>query len=140
VGDKGGIAWLRQNLGHLALDSHARHPQDSLDVGQIAHLFREATQIAQEEGHKVTIAFCLLGFAGLAGLSEQPERAARLWGAAEVLRETSGAAMSAADRIEYEYNANSVGAYIDREGYPTAVAEGRAMSTEQAIACALEEV
>jgi predicted ATPase len=140
IGDKGGLAWVLQNLGHLALDRYARRFSEVPDLRRVAACFEEALALAQAEGHTITIAFCLLGYAGMAGLYGEPERAARLWGAAQALREAHASAMSAADRIEYEYSAESVGAQIDQAGHPEAVAEGRALNMQQAIDYAREGV
>lgn len=136
VGDQGGIAWLLQNLGHLALEAHMDHSPDAPDRGRVAELFQEAMTIAQEQGHTVTLAFCLLGVAGLAAQSGQPERAAQLWGAAQALCRASGATLSAADAEEYAHHAQCLSAIIDPERHPMAVAEGRAMTLDQAIAIA----
>jgi tetratricopeptide (TPR) repeat protein len=138
IGDKGGTAWILQTLGHLALDRYARRFSEVPDLRQGAARFEEALALAQTEGHTITLAFCLLGFAGMAGLYGEPERAARLWGAAQALRKAHESAMSAADRIEYEYCADSVGAQIDQAGQPAAVAEGCAMTQAQAVAYAME--
>ena len=50
---------------------------------------KEALVLSRELGNWAYGAYCLEGFAGLAGAKAQGGRAARLWGAAEALRKTS---------------------------------------------------
>ena len=42
-------------------------------------------QLCREMGDRVTSAWCLAGLGSAAAFDEEPERAARLWGAAERL-------------------------------------------------------
>jgi predicted neutral ceramidase superfamily lipid hydrolase len=68
----------------------------------------------------------------------QPKRAAWLFGAAEALRETSGASIPPVDRADYDRILAAVRAQLDEQTFAAAWAEGRAMTLEQAIAYALE--
>jgi hypothetical protein len=82
---------------------------------------------------------CLEGFAALASAMGLAGRAARLFGAAEGLREGIGAPGAPS---ELEANRRSVSRarkMLPEEAFAAAWAEGRAMSLEQAIAYALEE-
>ena len=83
------------------------------------------------------MAECLAGLAAVALAQEDGARAARLWGAAEALRENAGVAMWAADRVEYERQRVALGAGIDERALAAAWAAGRALAPEQAIAEAL---
>jgi len=71
----------------------------------------------------------------------QAQRAARLLGSAEALRETIGAPLPVSDRAHYDYDryAASIRVALGEERMAAAWAEGRAMTLEQAIACALED-
>ena len=71
--------------------------------------------------------------AGLAGRSGQPERAARLFGAAELLYEASVTRLEYPDQVEYDRNVAAVRAQLDEATFAAAWAEGRAMTLEQAI-------
>jgi ATP/maltotriose-dependent transcriptional regulator MalT len=78
-----GIGTTLSSLGRIA--------RDRGDYGRAATLFAESLNLHWEDGDKVRIAGCLNGLAIVAALSRQPERAARLFGVAEALREAIGA-------------------------------------------------
>ena len=59
-----------------------------------AATYREAVALFAEHGDRGKVASCLEGLAHLAALDGEPERAARLFGAAEALYETAGLAPS----------------------------------------------
>lgn len=65
------------------------------------------------------------------------ERAARLAGVGEELCETSGIPLPAAARVGYGRVVDAVRTQLEAETVAAAWAEGRAMTTEQAIAYAL---
>jgi len=69
------------------------------------------------------------------------ERAARLLGATEAVREAIQIGLSAAypDRIEYDRYVAAVRAQLDEAVFAAAWAEGRALTLEQAIEYALSE-
>jgi ATP/maltotriose-dependent transcriptional regulator MalT len=73
------------------LTSLGRIARDRGDYGRAATLFAESLNLHWDDGDKVRIAGCLNGLAIVAALSRQPERAARLFAAAEALREAIGA-------------------------------------------------
>ncbi|MGH3146477.1 MAG: response regulator transcription factor [Rubrobacter sp.] len=70
-----------------------------------------------------------------------PIRAARLWGAAEALREQMGMALSKFDLAAsgYELELAAVRSALSEASFEAAWAEGRAMTPEQAIEYALSE-
>ena len=70
------------------------------------------------------VAYCLEGFAGLAGARTQGARAARLWGAAEALRRTMSAPLPPADRPDYERSMAAARACLDELSWEAAFAEG----------------
>lgn len=63
----------------------------------------------------------------------KPQHAARLLGAAEALRKTTGVLVSTADRGEYERHVSSARAGLEEKVFAAAWAEGRAISLEQVI-------
>jgi predicted ATPase/Flp pilus assembly protein TadD len=85
------------------------------------HLTRALALLHDIESFPIGIAWCLAGLAGVAVLDEEPERAARLWGAAEALR-------------------LSIGAQLGEVAFAEAWAKGQAMTMEQAVAEALEDI
>ncbi len=131
LGGKLNTAVVLHNLGHVALHQG--------DAGQAVSLFTESLVLFQKQGDKPRIAWCLAGLAGVSAELRQPERAARLFGAAEGLLESMGARLDPADRIEYERNMAATHAQLGEAMWEIAWEEGRAMSMEQAIAYALQE-
>lgn len=91
----------------------------------------------QTQRDQASIAWCLAGLGSTAALGNQPERAARLWGAAERLRQAIGCRPAPAARATYE-RAVAAARPIDEATFAAAWAEGQAMTPEQAIAYALE--
>ena len=84
------------------------------------------------------MAWSLEYLARVAGGLGQPERAARLFGAAEALREAIGAPLPPSGRDDHEREVAAARAHLDEHAFVQALAEGQAMSLEQAIAYALE--
>jgi hypothetical protein len=74
----------------------------------------------------------------VAGVQGQPERAARLFGATDVLRAALGLPVRPADRRRYDRDVSAVRAALGAETFAAAWAAGRALSLEQAIAEATE--
>ena len=75
----------------------------------------------------------------MVALDEEPERAARLWGAAERLRQAIGCRTAPAARATYERAMAVVRAQLGDDAFAAAWAEGQAMTLEQAIAEALDD-
>ena len=80
----------------------------------------------------------LEGLGGLAAATASPRRAARLWGAADALRQEMGCARSAYQSIAYERQVGPVRAILTAEAFARAWYEGRAMSLDDAVRYALD--
>ena len=93
----------------------------------------------REIGSWEYFAFCLEGFAGLAGAKAQGGRAARLWGAAEALRKTIGAPLSIEGRLYFERSMVAARAQLGEAAWEAAFAQGMAMAPEEAAEYALGE-
>jgi predicted ATPase/DNA-binding SARP family transcriptional activator/DNA-binding CsgD family transcriptional regulator len=111
------------------------------DPEQAQAYLAENLELLRGMGHKMGIAYCLLGMAGVAGERARPDRAARLWGAAEALREAIGMHLTPFDRSHYRYDERlaAARALIEEDAWERVWAEGRAMSPEEAIEYALAE-
>ncbi len=133
LGDRGGAAISLNNLANVAL---ARS-----DYAAARTLFRESLAIKRELGDRWGIAFSLEGLgaaeAGIGGAL----LAARLWGAAESLREEIGAPIPRNDRPRYERTVAEARAATPGgdTAFHAAWAEGCAMTMAQAIELALRE-
>ena len=73
----------------------------------------------------------------MAALAEKPGRAARLWGAAERLRQAIGCRPAPAARTTYERALAAARAQLGTADFDAAWDSGRGMSLEQAIVGAL---
>ena len=90
-------------------------------------------------GDKRGIVVCLEGLAGVATLLGRPERAARLFGAAEAQRDVIRARLFPVDRVGYDRSVALVRIALEVNLFTVAWAEGRAMTLEQAIECAVQK-
>jgi non-specific serine/threonine protein kinase len=95
---------------------------------------RESLRLRQQMGEWLNVAECLEGLAMVAVEIGQVARAARLLGAAEELREAIGAPLPPVDRPEHEATTRAVRAGLGESAYTAALAAGRALPLEQAIA------
>ncbi|MDQ3604057.1 MAG: tetratricopeptide repeat protein, partial [Actinomycetota bacterium] len=100
---------------------------------------KEGLALNREIGNWAYGVYCLEGFAGLAGARGQGVRAARLWGAAEALRESIGAPPTPEARPYYERSMAAAGAQLGEAEWEAAFAQGMAMSPEEAAEYSLRE-
>ncbi len=131
MGDRWGIAASLNNLGNVACDQG--------DYPSARALHEESLAIRRELGDQRGIAQSLEGLAPVAAALAEPHRAARIWGAAERLREEIGAPLPPNERPRYERQVATARAALGSETFAAAWAEGRAMSMEQAIDYALAD-
>ncbi|MGH2618033.1 MAG: ATP-binding protein, partial [Thermomicrobiales bacterium] len=96
LGHRHTAAIVVHNLGYVA--QHEGDPRRGMAC------FAEALAEHVKHGDRPNIGHCLGGLAGMAGLLGQPAPAARLFGAAAVLFEATGAAIWPIDRVDYERN------------------------------------
>jgi hypothetical protein len=70
---------------------------------------------------------------------ERPDKAARLLGAAEALRQKINMDMTPPEREEYEKEVADLKANMDEKEFASLWSEGRSTTMDEAIAFALEE-
>ena len=97
-------------------------------------LYEESLAIARKRGSKGGIALYKEAFASVVAAQGELTWAARLWGAAEVLREAIGAPRPPFERVRYERAVTAARAQLGEKSFATAWAEGRTMTPEQALA------
>jgi tetratricopeptide (TPR) repeat protein len=102
-------------------------------------LYTESLVILSAIGNKRGLAYSLEAFAHLAATKLQRERAVRLWGAAERLREEIGSPLPPNERDGFDREADQSRTALSEQAFAAAWAEGRAMTMEQAIAYVLRE-
>ncbi len=129
TGRKVFIANIRHNLGYIAQHRH--------DYALAATYFKESLSLFRDIGDKKGVAECLMGLAGLICAQGHPHQAARLFGAAEALREAVGSVLWPANRLEYQRNLAALRAQLDEDSLAAAWADGRTMTMERAIEQAL---
>jgi tetratricopeptide (TPR) repeat protein len=112
--------------------------------GNYAHAkdwYSECLLFDQQMGLNSQLAECLIGFAGIANAERRLERAAQLVGAAEREVEVKPWQMPLEniDQIELQRLTTVLRGKIGDAMFEALAAEGRAMTTEQAVAYALEK-
>ena len=93
----------------------------------------------QDLGNRSATAHQLECFAFVAIAEEEPVRAARLFGAAEALREKINVPMTGQERVEYEHAMAQLRVILTEAEFEALWAEGRALTMDQAIQLALSE-
>ncbi|NTU79059.1 MAG: LuxR family transcriptional regulator [Chloroflexales bacterium] len=104
-----------------------------------AHL-TESLALFEEFGNRAGMLTCLEGIARAAGARGHASRAARLLGAASVLREALGAPIAAADQPHHERTLTLVRAQLGSAAFSAVWEAGRALLFDQAVALAREEL
>ncbi len=99
----------------------------------------EGLTVSQELGQVVVSTWCLEGIGWAWGLEGYGDRAARMLGAAEALREGLGAPPSPSTTANYVQNRERVQAMLGQEAFEAAWQEGRQFGRSAAFAYALEE-
>ena len=132
LGDRNGIATSLNDLGMVALGQG--------DHVAARALLEESLTIRRELGNKSGIAESLDAFAQLARLEQQERHAAPLWGAATVLREVLSAPLPPSEREKQEREMAGVREILGEDAFAAGWAQGQAMTMEQAIEYAIEDV
>jgi DNA-binding CsgD family transcriptional regulator len=109
------------------------------DYGRAETLCEECLELNRQSGMAHNIAFALQISAALAGTRRQPVRSARLWGAAEALREAIGTAFAPLEHRTFEPYIAAPRDQMDDVAWEAAWQEGRAMSMGVAIEYALSK-
>ena len=98
---------------------------------------RESLTIEKDLG--LVDPFDIMACAFVANAKGQPLRAARLLGAAAVLRKSMGRAVDPGDRPDYESNLKSLKTQLGQATFESTWEEGAEMTYEQAIELAMKE-
>lgn len=95
--------------------------------------YQECLAMLHQFGIMIYFPAYLEGLGSLATALKMPEKAARLWGKAEAMREELGALMYPVDRPEYERAVADARTYSGKEAFVAAWAEGKTAPLEQII-------
>ncbi len=133
LGNKKGVAASLRNYGELM--------QLQGEFAKALIFYQQSLTLFQELRDKLGITACIEGFAMLAGLQSESNRAAQMFGIADAFRGSLGTGQPVSfSSTEYDRQVAATRAQLDKEAFTTAWSEGRGMSTEQAIAFALEKL
>jgi predicted ATPase/DNA-binding CsgD family transcriptional regulator len=136
---------FEESLAFYRAQGYRSEPAEALAaLGQVAAVqqdyataltrYEEGLLLAREIGNKGKVASCLEGLAGVRAARGELLQAARLWGAAEALREALGAPLPSVYRGAYERSVTAARAQCGEKAFAAAWAEGRAMTLEQILA------
>lgn len=129
--NKTALADALNNLGAAAFGSG--------DYAAAKLNFSEALNIAKSLANRITISCSLDGFAALAVENRDLERAARLSGAAENLRDLIGYQIEPAERRFRDTYLSVFKKQISEEAFVNIYNEGRALTLDEVIAQALDQ-
>ncbi|MBI3915159.1 MAG: tetratricopeptide repeat protein [Chloroflexi bacterium] len=133
LGEKNASAIASVTVGYVALHDG--------DLNSARSLFVEGLALAREVDYQPLMAFALLGFAGLAAAEKQARRAVRLLAVVDPFLEAGDRrVVNPADAAEYKRHLAIAREQLDEAAFNVAWAEGKAMTLEQAIEYALENV
>jgi predicted ATPase/DNA-binding SARP family transcriptional activator/DNA-binding CsgD family transcriptional regulator len=131
TGNRKGQAISLNNLGLVALCRG--------DYAQATKLSSESLRLSEESLDRQVIPWSLDALAAACGQQGSVGRAARLWGAAEALREASGFSQPPDDKRVLEPFLEAARSRLDEAAFQAAWEEGRAMTETQAVEYALSE-
>jgi predicted ATPase/DNA-binding CsgD family transcriptional regulator len=120
-----GIIINLENLGHVA--------NRLGDYSRAEAYFKEGLLTGNELGIRLTVAWGLLGLAGVVASERRPELAARLFGAGQTMLQSIGGGLDPVDRTEYDLGIAAAREQLDDEAFQKAWAEGQSMSAEEII-------
>jgi predicted ATPase/class 3 adenylate cyclase len=130
-GNRGHLQYALDNLGWAALMRG--------DQQQAEGLHRESLALSRQLGDKLVAAEALEGLACSASARGEAERVARLFGAAEALREAVGYRQEPREHALREPYLVAARPRLSKARWDAAWAEGRQLGFEEAIAYALEK-
>ncbi len=104
------------------------------DTQRAYAFYKESLAIAITLKHRELMASCLEGLAVVVTAQEQPAWAARLWGAAETVRQGNTISFPPMVRTVVEHTRATARTQLGEETFAAALAEGRMMTLEQVLA------
>jgi DNA-binding CsgD family transcriptional regulator len=107
------------------------------DLQAAVAAFRESLELRRALGNVLGIAECIEGYAAASVDSGQQRHAARLYGAAESVREITGAHLSILEREDTASRIASIRAQLGDQRFAAEWAAGRAMAPNEAAELAL---
>jgi predicted ATPase/DNA-binding SARP family transcriptional activator len=131
LGNQQGAGWLLSAQGRVAFEQG--------DCEKARAMYQEGISILNGLGDKRGIAECLEGLAAVALEQTEIQNAARLWGAAQILRESIGAPLHLNEREKHDRQVEQARAVLGEHAFAVAWAEGRALTWGQVVDYALKQ-
>lgn len=131
TGERRRIVFMFNNLAFIAVHEG--------NLGRARELGYQGLRLAHDMKHRLQMAVALSILAGVMGMLGEPQRAFRLLGASESALERMGAFHQLNDRQEVDAMFTAVRTPLDEATCQAALAEGRALTLEQAVAQALDD-
>jgi predicted ATPase/DNA-binding SARP family transcriptional activator len=126
-----GIAYAIKGMADVAFKQN--------DLSTASALYRECLILFQKTGDNISLPFALESVAALALVLDHPEKAARIFGAAETLRKSTNSPLPPPNRPDYQKNLDILRQQLGPDHFDFAWAEGCAMKFDEAVAYALKE-
>jgi tetratricopeptide (TPR) repeat protein len=131
-----------KQVGHkgltATLTSELAHTQRAMgEYTEAKKSYQNTIKIFQDYGNRPAVAHQLECFAMIAVVEEEPQRAAKLFAAAESLREITGHKRTDEEEAEEVQFINRLHTMLSETEFNTLWAEGRSLTMEQAIQLAL---
>lgn len=131
-----------KHIGHkgmiAAMTSEIAHTQRAMgNYSAAKQTYRETIKVFQDYGNRPSVAHQLECFAMIAIVEEEPQRAAKLFGAADAIREVTGHKPTDEEQAEEAQFISRLRAMLTETEFNTLWAEGKSMTMEQAIQLAL---
>jgi predicted ATPase len=127
---KAGIPYPLSELGDLA--------RRQGDCASARTYLTEAITISRDLGIDMGVTSCVKRFGDIAVEEGRIDRALRLFGAAEALREGMGLLLQPFEHTEYEHTLEALRGQLDEEVFNALMEEGRAMTRDEAVEYVLE--
>jgi predicted ATPase/class 3 adenylate cyclase/DNA-binding CsgD family transcriptional regulator len=125
LGHQAGLAWAVSGLARVALAQN--------DYGASRSRYEESLARARAIDDQELLVTCMEGLAMVVFAQGEPGWAARLWGAAEALRETLGEPLSPVEQASYENAIEHAHRRLGEQAFAAAWAQGRTMTPDQAL-------
>jgi predicted ATPase/DNA-binding CsgD family transcriptional regulator len=122
-----------QNSKAFALSHLARVVAFEGDFVKARALYEQCLAISKQVGFKTDMPFHLEGLAAVVAAQGELPWAARLWGAAEALRDGMGSPILPVYRADYERSVAATRTQLEEQAFATAWAEGGTMTLDQVL-------
>ena len=130
LGNRQGVGWALSGLGDVTFEQG--------NYAAARSLYEESVRHLMELGDKRGVAECLGGLAAVMLWTSEEEKAVRLWGAANALRDSLGAPLSLEERARQDNQVGQARSALGEATFTAVWEEGSALRWEKAVSYALE--